>query len=310
VETGSSEIYFSKWTELDRILKINAAQANCLHIPHTHAGGDTAQGISIWADAFQMYEDVCVLCASLWIGSSTWRSNSRLSFSTRSAGGDASGEWGSVRLEGDDDWSMEGAHMRNLGQGIEGRKASDEERYARVRNLGQGIEGRPSGSGGRQGVVNSPPKPSRRASATKSKSKDRDPVLEGMEEVQDEASLELHRQNIQTTLALLQTFHANTVFLLSKLHETMPPPSSPSVQAPGTSRYARLASEDEDEEIETIVLTQRDMLTLELGLMSELDSKFVEWLADAEGYSGPGTGRRVIVKRGWQELLGLVFGTR
>lgn len=164
-----------------------------------------------------MYEDVCVLCASLWIGSSTWRSNSQLSFSSRTAGGNGSGGWGSVRLEGDDDWSIDGAHMRKFGQGIEGRKASDEEQYTRMRNLGQGIEGRPSGSGGRQGLVNSPPKPSRRASATKNKSKDGNPVLDGVEEVQDdEASLELHRQNIQTTLALLQTFHANTVFLGSQ----------------------------------------------------------------------------------------------
>ncbi|KLO12097.1 hypothetical protein SCHPADRAFT_437860 [Schizopora paradoxa] len=299
------------WTELDRILKLNSAQANHLHIPHTHAGGDTAQGTSIWADAFQMYEDVCVLCATLWIGSSTWRSNSQLSFSSHNAGGSGSGGWGSVHLEGDDDWSIDGAHMRNLGQGIEGRKTSDEEQYTLMRNLGQGIEGRPSGSGGRQGLVNSPPKPSRRASATKSKSKDGNLVVEGVEEVQnEEASLELHRQNVQTTLALLQTFHANTVFLLSKLHETMPPPSSPSLQVPVLSRYTRLASEVEDDETETIVLTQRDMLTLELGLMSELDSKFVEWLADAEGYSGPGTGRRVVVKRGWQEIIGLVFGAR
>lgn len=199
--------------------------------------------------------------------------------------------------------------MRNLGQGIEGRKTSEEERFSRMRSLGQGIEGRPSGSGGRQGIVNSPPKPSRKASATSSKWKDIDPISEDVEEVHDddEGALELHRQNIQTTLALLQTFHANTVFLLSKLHETMPPPSSPSIQ---TSRYARLASETQVEEIETVVLTQRDMLSLELGLMSELDSKFIEWLADAEGYSGPGTGRQVVVKRGWQELLGLVFGVR
>ena len=128
--------------------------------------------------------------------------------------------------------------------------------------------------------------------------------------MQDEdAELELHRQTIQTTLALLQTFHANTVFLLSKLHEIMPPLSSP-VQERSSSRYQRVPSDAQEDDVDTISLSQRDMLSLELGVMSELDSKFIEWLAEAEGYSGLGTGRRVVVKRSWQELLGLVFGVR
>ena len=52
-----------------------------------------------------------------------------------------------------------------------------------------------------------------------------------------------------------------------------------------------------------IVLTPKDISAFELGPMSALDARFVEWLVDEYG-GGVG----VSVKRGWKELFGLILG--
>ena len=76
---------------------------------------------SAWADIWRVYEDACVLCAGLWMGS--WRNGSFYSSSRQR------GDWGAIHLEGDDDLSI--------------RRKRDES-YVYVRNLGMGIEGRPT----------------------------------------------------------------------------------------------------------------------------------------------------------------------
>lgn len=246
------------------------------------------------------------------MGLGTWRSNSRASFasaSTQGGKGKAS-EWGSVRLDGDSDWSMNGTHMRTLGQSKGRRKSPNEQDGAKMRNLGQGIEGRPSSGLGKSVIVSTPPKNVRKPSASSPTKFGESPVREQEgDRLCAEEHEELHRQNIQTTLALLQTFHANTVFWLSKLHEIIPPPSSVSSPLPEASGTASQPDED-DAGDDTIVITSREMLSLELGVLSPLDAKFVEWLAEAEGYVGEKTGRKIAVKKGWQELLAIVFGFR
>ncbi|KAA1473316.1 hypothetical protein DENSPDRAFT_902320 [Dentipellis sp. KUC8613] len=84
---------------------------------------------------------------------------------------------------------------------------------------------------------------------------------------------------VLTTCALLQTFHANTAALLARLAAHVP-------RTPGP-----------------VVLTPRDIAAFELGPLSSVDARFLEWLV-AE-YAG---GRAVVVKKGWRDIFGLLFG--
>ncbi|KAH9014292.1 hypothetical protein EDB85DRAFT_2295983 [Lactarius pseudohatsudake] len=52
-----------------------------------------------------------------------------------------------------------------------------------------------------------------------------------------------------------------------------------------------------------VQLTPSDLLALALGLLSSLDTRFIEWLAD--DYAG---GTRLSARRGWRDLLGGLVG--
>ena len=337
------------------------------------------------------------------MGLGTWRSNSRQSFASRDVDVDmrnprgeaglnvkATKTWGSARAPGDEDWSMEGTHMRTLGMGIEGGtsspgpsssspkkkgKESSGGGEAKIRAVGLGIEGKPRkakasslghGHGHGHGKkasgssVNSTPSMKIPQSTTahveavrgEQETEQTEGECEGGENYRltEEEQEEMMKQNIQTTLALLQTFHANTVFWLSKLREMLPPPSSSStplsgggigyaVGRRGAGKGIRLPPDEDEsgqggdeEDDETLTITARDLLSLELGVLSELDARFVEWLVEAEGYISPisssassgnlgsrsgasavdrrGRKRRVVVKRGWQELFGILLGLK
>lgn len=299
-----SNIFLVKWTEIDRILKLEDCcpedQLNQKLFPVSVTEPSTPSPWSAspcWSDPFRVYEDVCLLCATLWMGIGTWRSNSRTSFSSVSAG--KPGQWGSVRLEGDEDWSIDGSHMRNLGVGIEGRPLDS----TKMSNLSQSIEGRASGSG-HSAIINTAPIPIVRLPSNASKHTSAE---EGVSEAADDEDWIRHR-NIRTTLALLQTFHAHTMFLLSRLHEIIPPSSVSTTPVDlaleGHSGYTLAQQED----MEIITISCRDLLSMDLGVISDLDASFVEWLAEAEGYVGPTVQRRIVVKRGWKELLGVILG--
>lgn len=179
--------------------------------------------------------------------------------------------WGSVRLEGEDDLSV-GSYVRNLGMGIEGRP-----------------EAGPSTPGG---TTKSAPagntKSQRRASAMSwssgkmsgMKMNNREPSAStNPQEVQ--ALLEERRdRQVLTTLALLQTFHANACFQLSRLASILP-------STPGT-----------------VYLSPKDIQSFELGPLSSFDARYLEWLA--EDYGG---GSRVEVKKGsWRDWVGIILG--
>lgn len=91
----------------------------------------------------------------------------------------------------------------------------------------------------------------------------------------------------RTTLALLSIFHAHSQFLSERLSELLDE-----------------ASVDSDTS-STLVLKPRDVMALELGVLSDLDARFLEWLAERNKKSA---GRRVIVRRGWKDLLGVLLG--
>ena len=50
-----------------------------------------------------------------------------------------------------------------------------------------------------------------------------------------------------------------------------------------------------------VYLTPRDILAFELGPFSGFDARYLKWLADEYGV-------KVVVKRGWKDLLSAVFG--
>lgn len=185
--------------------------------------------------------------------------------------------WGSVRLDGDDDLTLNGVlsnpaasgqagHVRNLGMGIEGRPLTTR---AMRRSSTMSWSSRATLSNGAGG-----------SDARRSKT----PTSASTEPVESELD-ESERRDRQflTTLALLQTFHAHTLFHLSTLESFLPAPSN-------RSRAV-------------VTLTGRDMLTFELGVYSWLDVKYLEWLT--QEYGG---GAQVVVKRHWKDLFWLVFG--
>jgi hypothetical protein len=214
---------------------------------------------SSWADGWRVYEDVCIICAGLWIGS--WRSSSMASYSTGNGA-----NWGSVRLEGDDDLTMGGSYVRNLGMGIEGRpEAGPSLTTTKPQRRSSGMSW---SSGKSTGVkVNAQQVPSSPAVPLDTQA--------DLDERRDRQAL--------TTLALLQTFHANTCLQLSRLASFLPSGSS----AAGT-----------------VSLSPKDVTLFELGPLSSFDARYLQWLADE--YGG---GVRVEIKRGgWRDWVGVIFG--
>jgi hypothetical protein len=104
------------------------------------------------------------------------------------------------------------------------------------------------------------------------------------------AQQEQQRHNdgqVMTTMALLQTFHAHTSFQLSVLESFLP----------------RGISSLGHETDRTIYLTPKEVLAFELGPLSSFDAKYLEWLV-AEYASG----KKLVIKRGWRDLFGVIFG--
>ncbi|KAI0247533.1 hypothetical protein BJV78DRAFT_1244684 [Lactifluus subvellereus] len=201
---------------------------------------------SLWTDTWRLYEDMCLACAGLWTGGRTWRSsNNGLPEAEEQAYVDGPDADASVRV-------------RARGEGIEGRPIAVSERS--YRHASRSYAPRMSPSTQQDGL--------------------KDDDDEEQEERGKDAALVCNRQR-KTTLALLQTLHAQTRFWLSRLATLLPDP----------------------DEGETVVqLTPRDVLELELSPLSSLDARFVEWLAEEYG-----AGARVSVRRGWRDLFGLVF---
>lgn len=196
-----------------------------------------------------------------------------MSYST--AGG--AENWGAVRLEGDDDLTLRGSYVRNVGMGIEGgpqapspppspksvRRASAMSWSSTGYLLGGAVEG-----GGKSRQVSS--------SSTRLS-------IEGGGEPEVELTRRRDGQ-VNAALALLQTFHAHIAFQVSVLESFLP----------------RGVSANSDA---VVFLSPKDVLAFELGPLSGFDARYLEWLA--REYSG---GIPVVVKRGWKDLLGVIFG--
>jgi hypothetical protein len=229
---------------------------------------------------------VCLVCAGLWAG----------------------GPWRNSRHGLQESWT-----------GTEEDSFLDNP--VRVRTHGEGIEGRPialAAAGGstrtrsyRRATQRYLPSPwmATTASVTDddvSKDVYRDEEEEGEE---GESAALVHDRQIRTTLALLQTFHAQTRFWLSRL-ATLLPPQSTAISASGELRTNELGGTEgetrEQDEVVVVQLAPRDVLELELSPLSNLDAQFVEWLVEEYG-AGSNIPLSVSVRRGWRDLLGLVF---
>lgn len=89
---------------------------------------------------------------------------------------------------------------------------------------------------------------------------------------------------VVTALSLLSTFHNHTAFLLRRLNAVLPTNSS-------------AGSSDQD----PIFLTPKEVTTFDLGPMSDLDARFIEWLAECKG-------KKLKVRRGWKDLIAYLVG--
>ena len=255
-----------QWAELDRLLERHVTDDHSCCEPHPKA---TAESSSGWAGIWRVYEDVCIICAGLWMG--TWRNNSVVSYSTVDGN---MANWGRVRLEGDDDLSVGGSHVRSLGMGIEGRPAAPSDLDRKV-----------SGASGAS-------KTTKRASGMSVWSKfTNGDTNDGPIRFESDEGVRLRKreQQVLLTLALLQTFHAHTTNLLYKLSYHLP-----SAPAPASG-----------DNLSTIYLSLRDLSAFELGPLSSLDAQFIEWLGEEYGSR---VGVKVVVRRGWKDLARLVLG--
>ncbi|KAI0791253.1 hypothetical protein C8Q75DRAFT_805607 [Abortiporus biennis] len=286
------------WTEMDRILSsttqpcccssLLSASASTLSASKQRSGAPNVGGaLSSWTDMWKVYEDVCVLCAGIWMGS--WRNSP-------SGGSPYAQNWGSIHLDGEDDDYISirksddsYAYVRNFGMGIEGRRP--EPTIGGVSSVGVHEQG--SSSFNRRNT-----RSSRRTSGMSlwtwasgrnpaESPKDRTMMDEDSEEP-DEASrlsycLRRREQQTMTTLAVLQSFHRTTGHLIPK--------------------FKGIVSSKQSSNSRKVTFTAKDLLSLELSPLSGLDAKFVEWLG--EEYGG---GVEVNVRRTWRDLFGLVLG--
>lgn len=227
----------------------------------------------------------------------TWRDNSVRSYSTVDGN---MANWGRVRLDGDDDLSV-GGYVRNLGMGIEGRPVDLDSQITTSASTSTAV-GTTTKAGKRASGISMWSRFTARESddvptAPPATIAYAAPSVQDPEPDDDPAKSRLdagaRERQVLTTLALLQTFHAHTTYIVSRLAVFLPPvspsPASGGVFVPGS----------------TVVLTPKDLLTFELGPLSGLDARFVEWIGDEYGER---VGVRIVVRRGWRDLVGLVLG--
>lgn len=214
----------------------------------------------------------------------TWRNNSATSYSTVDGN---MANWGQIRLEGDNDISIRGPYVRNLGMGIEGRPPNDQNNEAATTSVSR----KASKRGNRTSVSSKLTVKEIEDSGVPQSEYNMHRVDEPLED-QNNLKRSARERQVLITLALLQTFHAHTAYVLSRLSSFLPstPLSQSSTQA---------------DHLETVTLTPKDLLSFELGPLSSLDARFVEWLGDEYGSQ---LGVRIVTKKSWRDLVGLVFG--
>lgn len=197
------------WGELERILDAQAAST------------DSTTSKSRWTDPWMIYEDMCLVCAHIWIGGQSSPS---------------------IKLD----------------------------------STAALLESRSSSPG--------PMAPDSQAQSSSSlknlKPSSEDPRLAGTQPATPSAKAKIN------TLSLVSVLHNHADFLLSRLSEMVPLADGAGVVA-GDSP--------------PIVLGPKEVLAFGLGPMSELDTRFIEWIGERRN-------RKVKVKRGWKDLAAFILG--
>lgn len=204
-------------------------------------------------------------------------------------GPDRMENWGSIRLNGEDDLSRMPGPSRGY-----------------VRNTGMGIDSEPSPSRAvsETGELRGRTKKSVRRSSggsllwswtsVRGNTSLQSSSPPHSKDVDDEDDLVLvddtRARKISTALALLGVFHSNTTTLLARFADILPQRSSHSHNMTNAGSGS------------LIVLTPKDLMSFDLGPLNGLDGHFVEWIA--EEYGG---GTRVVVRRGWRDIVALIF---
>ncbi|KDQ07819.1 hypothetical protein BOTBODRAFT_59753 [Botryobasidium botryosum FD-172 SS1] len=260
------------WAEFDRILRADPSGLD----PNPGTGSAPGAGVESsglssarWLETGRLYEDACMLYAGIW-RSASWRWG---------AGGS-----GKIRLDGPDDDVASSTSATGMEDWVEVTLTKGQSQFSRRRVSG-GSNSRSVKSG---------------ASGSSTLS-----------------------CRAQTTVALLETFHAHVAFLEWRLEEfagqgslrDADPSSAPSAPSPAsTSAPTTTAPTETPTEtrkskkqrpaspLPPLILSARDLIAFELGPLSELDAVFLESYAEKK------TKRKCIVKRGWKEIVGALFG--
>lgn len=237
-----------------------------------------------------------------------------------------------------------GTYVRNVGMGIEGRPA--EAGSSTLKNIKRSSA--MSWSSGRtllpgSSSVNGKARQVSSSTIPAVEEPREAPLVEDDTETQKHSDLDLW-----TTLALLQTFHAHTAFQISVLEDVLnkqrkkrkgsapgiesaysgsssnsgSSSSSSSLNARAgdsssngppttTSTGPLLPNNGSSQALSVVTLTPKDILAFELAPMSAFDARYLEWLA--KEYAAPTEGEnaddvKVVLKRGWKDIIGAVLG--
>jgi hypothetical protein len=207
--------------------------------------------------------------------------------------------WGSVRLEGDDDLTLDGTYVRNVGMGIEGRPNVGGSTLTVPHTMPRSVRriSAMSWSSGKTSTAGTLPSSPNGKTQQAPSSTSPGPIHSSNDEVytlntyaDTEEVVRRRNGQVMTALAILQTFHAHISSQLSVLEYLLARQDlSSSSAGPGDA---------------VVYLTPKDISALELGPFSGFDARYLEWLVDEYVDSGV----KVVVKRGWKDLLSAIFG--
>ncbi|GJJ11540.1 hypothetical protein Clacol_005774 [Clathrus columnatus] len=308
------------WGEIDRALREEQEEdgpENGSSLPYTPGGSTSSDR---W-DGWRIYEDVCIACASAWMGLGVGGSfglGTSLGMSGKSEGTVwGIGRSGALKVKDRDRMRSWGFHSSSSGIRLE-----SEEEGPGIRTLGRGIEGRPI-----SGPVSGRPVVRGLRSASSSRGSSSAQRMQGSSigigkmpsqdgggdssDIDRElAKRRQRRRQIRTTLSLLSIFHGHSEFLCEKLEEVLEDAARRSgssfddtYSTPDGAATHAVSSLNNSNSPVTLVLTPRDIAAMELGVLSDLDARFLEWLADRR-CKAEGLGRRVVVRRGWRDVMG------
>ncbi|KAH8822398.1 hypothetical protein DL96DRAFT_1819886 [Flagelloscypha sp. PMI_526] len=313
------------WTELDRIIALSPFRhehhshdsgAFCCN-PNPPSSGSAGPGSGSqdktkplqgpWGDLWiwRIYEDVCLVCAGLFLGSS---SSSSLSSTSR------------VQLSGDEN-PIYFSHVKTVGNGIQGGKPSKALKKGR---RGSGMSVLLGNASEFAGVSSSSSADPSSPTSIGDNAGGASTSTEDNEEREERKRDSLRR----TTTALLQSFHAQEMFLESTLKEVIalrtpsllsssPASSSAgSAATPAPTKVRRRVSLPPPSTSSpstapatgpVITILPKDLLTMSLNPWSTFDARFVEWFAESGdfGVGGGSSSGKVKVKKGWGAVVGV-----